>query len=417
VPARYVTADLPGVGGRLKVRPEDFLVEEIPAYNPCGEGEHLYLMVQKTGLSTLQMVGVVARHFRVKPWVVGFSGLKDKHAITRQVVSVPLGRKAPEDFPSLQHPKVTILWAERHTNKLRRGHHLGNRFSIRVRDTSATAVLRAKRIIDRLAERGIPNRYAEQRFGHALNNHLIGRSMILGQWQGAADELLSPAGDTRPEHARAHELYKAGAFAEAMALMPGGAETEASVLAGLAKGLSPEAAFSRLGETERTFFLSSFQSAVFNALLDRRVVDGTWDRLLPGDLACKHENDAVFAVGNAPASDADLAARLAAKEISPTGPMWGPQMKRAGGEADALEVGALRAFGVSIEVLEAFSKRGVAGGLAGARRALRVAVGFPEVEGGADEFGHYIRCAFELPAGSFATVVMREVMKPEQAAG
>ena len=147
--AAYLTADVPGIGGVIKQRPEDFLVEEIPLYEPCGEGEHIYLMVEKRHMPTFEAMGVVANHFGVRHEAVGYAGLKDKHAVTRQVLSVHAPGKRPEDFPMIQHDRMAVLWADLHTNKLRQGHLKGNRFSIKVRSTDMSKALHAKRVLDR----------------------------------------------------------------------------------------------------------------------------------------------------------------------------------------------------------------------------------------------------------------------------
>src|SRR3954469_15654714 len=118
-PALYLTADLPPLGGWIKERPEDFLVDEQPAYQPCGEGEHLYLFVEKRGLSTLRAARILAQHFVVHERAVGHAGLKDKRAVTRQVFSVHIPGKRLENFPELRHERMGVLWADYHTNKLR----------------------------------------------------------------------------------------------------------------------------------------------------------------------------------------------------------------------------------------------------------------------------------------------------------
>ena len=97
-PALYITADVPGTGGAIKQRPEDFLVDETAAYQPSGEGDHLYLFVEKRNLSTLEAARVLAGHFGVPPDSVGFAGMKDRVAITRQLFSVYAPGKKPEDF-------------------------------------------------------------------------------------------------------------------------------------------------------------------------------------------------------------------------------------------------------------------------------------------------------------------------------
>src|SRR5262245_42257325 len=88
-PPPLLTADLPGIGGRIKTQPEDFAVEEVPAYAPCGQGEFLYLWVEKRGLGAEFFVRQVARRLDVPADEVGTAGLKDRHAVTRQMVSVP----------------------------------------------------------------------------------------------------------------------------------------------------------------------------------------------------------------------------------------------------------------------------------------------------------------------------------------
>ena len=94
-PSRYQTHDVAGIGGVIKQRPEDFLVEELPLYQPSGAGEHIYLFVQKRGMSTLELVNLLATHFGVTKREIGYAGLKDKQAITRQVFSIHAPGKRP----------------------------------------------------------------------------------------------------------------------------------------------------------------------------------------------------------------------------------------------------------------------------------------------------------------------------------
>ncbi|MCE7974949.1 MAG: tRNA pseudouridine(13) synthase TruD [Leptolyngbya sp. PLA1] len=415
-PRAYLTAGIPPLGGVIKQRPEDFLVDELPAYQPCGEGEHIYMLVQKRGLSSLEMIGVIARHFGVARNAVGYAGLKDKHAITRQVVSVHVPGKRTEDFPAFEHEQIEVLWVDRHTNKLRPGHLRGNRFSIKVRNVAPTAVLVARKVLASLKQTGVPNRFGEQRFGLLENNHLVGRAIVKGDWEGAAAELLGPSPRFPGVNQEARALFAAGKYREAAPHFPPGAKSELVVLKGLADGKDARRAFLRLDETVLRYYLSAFQSAVFNAVLDGRVLDGELGGLHVGDLAFKHANGAVFDVTEGVMADTDTDRRLSAFEISPSGPMWGAQMPRGGGRTDHAEVTALANLGLTPEDLVAFGAR-APGKLEGKRRPLRVPLIDPEVEGGLDEHGPYVRCAFELPRGSFATVVLREIMKPAQEVG
>ncbi|MBS0190457.1 MAG: tRNA pseudouridine(13) synthase TruD [Phycisphaerales bacterium] len=409
-PRSFITADLPGIGGVIKARPEDFLVDEIPAYSPGGTGEHLYLFVEKRNLSTLEAVRVLADHFGVESEAIGFAGMKDRVAITRQLFSVHIPKKKPEDFPSLDHERLKIEWADLHTNKLRTGHLTGNRFSIRIRGVSFARVREASAILNRLTERGVPNRFGPQRFGRAGNNHLIGRALFRNDFEGAIEEMLAPQARTTEAHEQAKEFYRKGDFGSALGCLPRSSHPERHVLRSLAKGERPSRAVKTLDRSALKFFLSAFQSAVFNLVLEERLRAGSFDRLLEGDVAMKHENRACFDVDAAVAGDAATAERLRSFEISPSGPMWSAGMRRAGGEPGQIELRCLEKLGVSEADLSAFDSR--AGRMIeGARRPLRVPVAYPEIDAGADEHGEYVRVAFDLPRGAFATVVLEEIMK------
>lgn len=442
VPARYVTEDLPPIGGVLKQRHEDFLVEEIPAYEPCGQGEHLYLFIEKRNLSTLHLVRLIARHFGVRSDAVGYAGLKDKHAVTRQLVSVHLPGKDAEDFGPFTHKNAAVLWIDRHTNKLRSGHLRGNRFSIRIRDVPPTAVLTARKALDVLARRGVPNRFAEQRFGQWGINHLIGRALIIADHEAVVRLLLSPiddpptgfdptsphddgstesddtpASDTPSQPVRSGAAsrihFAAGNLAQALETLPNSARTERRVLRTLIDTGSTQRAAAAIDRQERSYFITAFQSAIFNAVLDQRLLDNTFATLLSGDVAYKHDTGAAFDITEDILADPQTNQRLSAIEISPSGPMWGAVMKRAAGQPGQIEETALRASGLDPDILAARAPA-CSPWLDGARRPLRIPIKDPDVEGGIDEHGAYVRCAFELPRGAFATAVLREIMKPER---
>lgn len=420
-PTQYLTADVPPIGGKLRTHLEDFIVEEVPLYQPSGEGEHVYLFLQKVNLSTTQLVQIVAKHFRVRPMAVGYAGLKDKRAVTRQVISVHVPGKKLDQFPALQHERVQVLWADMHSNKLRRGHLKANRFAIKVRDIELSSVLRAKKVLDTLERSGVPNRAGQQRFGFFANNHIVARHMILGDFKGALDELLAPKppeayppGHVDPMQLEAREHYVRGEYFKAFNLMPPGATTECECLRALNKGATPEQAINAINPTQKSFFISGFQSSVFNAVLDRRMSEGSFAKVLEGDLAFKHANGAVFAVTPEVAADPETTRRLEVMEISPSGPNWGVSMIKPTGHPAQIELDALHAAGVTEDDLKAFAAR-TGEEVNGDRRALRVPLMYTGVEAGADEHGLFLRCVFELPPGAFATTVMQEVMKTEVA--
>src|SRR5438067_963407 len=136
-PPPLLTSDLPGIGGRIKTIPEDFEVEEIPAYEPCGSGDSLYLWVEKCGLGADYFSRQVARRLEIAPGDVGMAGLKDRHAVTRQWISVPAAAEGRLD--RLDGDGIRVLRVSRHGNKLKAGHLHGNRFRILIRDVDPAA--------------------------------------------------------------------------------------------------------------------------------------------------------------------------------------------------------------------------------------------------------------------------------------
>lgn len=412
----YVTPDLPGIGGKLKQHLEDFAVEEIPLYDPVDEGEHVYLFVEKRNLSTSQLVHAIAKHFDVPKRAVGFAGMKDKNAVTRQVLSVHTPGKTYRDFPDLINDQVVVLSARMHTNKLRLGHLRGNRFSIKVRGVDLTSVVRARRVLGELERRGVANYFGEQRFGVRLNNHLLGLAALKSDWTAALDHLLGPDPVFPDRNAAAREHYRLGEIGNALDAFPPACRHERIALRTLEQGGNAKRAVLMVDIEQRRFWFSALQSAIFNRVLAARVEAGTWDRLLEGDVAAKRENNALFAVTPDVAASPETAQRLASKEISPSGPLWGSRMMRASGAVDAAELAELAAFGVKVEDLAA-AVTFLGDSMVGARRPLRIALDAVEVEGGIDQHGHYVRLDFTLPPGAFATVVLREVMKVPVATG
>ena len=419
-PLAYLTPDLPGTGGVLKQTPEDFLVEEQPLYEPTGEGEHLYLYVEKKSATTHDLIRRVAKAFRVKRGSVGHAGLKDKHAVTRQHLSVWLpGTTKAEDAEALErlksYPHAQILWADRHGNKLRPGHHGGNRFVITVRDVSPTAVIRARPVLQRLAESGFPNYYGEQRFGYRHNAHLLGRHLLRNEPEAFLDALL---GDPRPDehesayHARA--AWTCGDLHTALQHMPKSLRAERQALDALRQRKRPAHAITTVDQTQRNLLVSAAQSHVFNVVVDTRVRAGTLDRLQDGDLAWKHENRSVFAVDAATAAaenapDGRAATPTAAEAVSPSGPQWGPGMTEPAGAILDAERDALVGFGLTPNDFAPRRDLRTDGG----RRPLREFPRDPDLSGGIDDRGPYLKVSFTVPRGCFATMVMREIMKPD----
>nr|MBX2850343.1 tRNA pseudouridine(13) synthase TruD [Phycisphaeraceae bacterium] len=351
----YLTPDLPGVGGVLKQRNEDFLVEEQPLYEPCGEGEHVYLFIEKNGLTTTEAVHRIARGFHMHRRNIGYAGLKDKHAVTRQHVSLWLpGVEEERIVEGVQRingvqEKVKILWHEKHTNKLKRGHHGGNRFVIRLRDVEPTHVVRAKQVLDIMAKRGVPNYIGDQRFGYRQNSHRTGKALLLGDSQAVVQEMLEADAPSESEYVRqGREHVRAGEYEEALEVWPKTLRYDRQLLDALRQGKSPKDAVIAIDGNQRAFLVSAWQSAVFNEVLNQRVADGTFDKLLPGDLAWKHDSRATFEVDESTYQEDNApGGRVEQGLLSPSGPLWGTEMPRAEGEPGRIELEALANSGVT----------------------------------------------------------------------
>ncbi len=212
-------------------RIETFVVEEIPSYQPVGAGEHTYLWIEKRGLTTGEAARRVARAAGVNDREVGFAGQKDRHATTRQFLSVP--GLAPEAALALGDPDWRVLRAERHGNKLRLGHNKGNRFEVVLEQVEPAEAERLTARLLELGRLGVPNRFGDQRFGAAGDNVATALALLRGE-----------------RRERDHR--------------------------------------------KRQFMLSALQSAVFNHALDLRAASGGLLKLREGDVLQKRDSGGLF---------------------------------------------------------------------------------------------------------------------------
>lgn len=287
-PLPFITADLPGIGGEIKAEPAHFVVEEIPLYEPVGEGEHVYVRLTREGWTTRALQQQLISLFGLREVDVGCAGLKDKHArvtqtfslLVRDVDEATVSRRIQEDLA------VEVVWVRRHRNKLRRGHLLGNRFYIVVLHPEPEAIARAEAIAQALLEHGLPNFYGTQRFGIEGDNAQRGREMLLSG-RGPRERWL------------------------------------------------------------KRFLLSAYQAALFNAWLTERIRRGWFERLLTGDIAKKTDTGGLFEVMDA---EVELP-RFQRREITYTGPIYGARMRWASGEPGELEQRVLEAAEVKTEML------------------------------------------------------------------
>lgn len=322
----------PPLRARLRSQPDDFFVEEVLGYEPDGTGEHVFLQVEKRGANTDWVAREVAKFAGIAPMNVGYAGMKDRHAFTRQVFTVQLPGKADPDWSAFPHADVTLTSLGRHSRKIKRGALRGNRFVLVLREVEGDREAAEARLAD-IAARGVPNYFGEQRFGLGGNNVEQARGMFKGR---------------------------------------------------------------RVDRDKRSILLSAARSHIFNGVLAERVAAGTWDAGMDGEIWGLDGSRSWF---GPEAFNDTLAERLARFDIHPTGPLWGSGDTPAGGDVAALENAV------------AARDPDLATGLAGARmdqerRALRLKpsdFAWRWLEDGALEVG------FGLPAGAYATTVIREV--------
>ncbi|BBD80623.1 tRNA pseudouridine(13) synthase TruD [Aerosticca soli] len=322
----------PPLKARLRATDEDFQVEEILGYAADGRGEHVLLWVEKRDLTTEQLARALAAFAGVPPLAVGYAGLKDRHALTRQTFSVQLAGREEPDWAGFPDPRARILAATRHGRKLKRGALRGNRFVLTLREVAGDRGAAEARLRT-IAARGVPNYFGEQRFGRGGGNVEQARAMFAGR---------------------------------------------------------------RVDRDKRAFLLSAARSHLFNEVLGARVAREAWDRPLEGEIWSLAGSRSWF--GPVP-FDEVLAGRLAQGDIHPSGPLWGRGDTPAQGEAGALERAVVAAY------------EDLARGLAEARmdqerRPLRQLPKDLRWRWLADDA---LELAFELPAGAYATVVVREL--------
>lgn len=209
----------PALRAAIRTRAEDFEVEELDAFAPSGEGEHLLLTVEKRGMNTAFAARRIAEWAGVGESAIGHAGLKDRHAVTRQRFSVHLPRRVAPDVAGLQSDELRVLAQAWHSRKLPRGALAGNRFVLVLRDVEGSRDAIDERL-RAVARRGVPNYFGEQRFGHGGGNVERALRMFAGQ---------------------------------------------------------------RVRREERSLLLSAARSQLFNRVLAARVADGSWDTALVGE--------------------------------------------------------------------------------------------------------------------------------------
>lgn len=397
----FFLSDFEGVGGVIKQRVEDFYVEEIPLYPPDGQGDHCLIEFQKIGMTTFDAITRICNALGANRREAGHAGMKDAQAVTRQTIS--LFKVDPAKVKELQLDRIQIISAEKHRGKLRLGHLKGNRFVIKIREVEPTKVVTLRPALEILQQRGMPNYFGEQRFGKRNNNDLLGAAFVRGDDKLLLKMLLGdpdPRIDPAPVF-EARQFFMGGDFQRALNAWPHWAYTEQRVLARLLRGGDPTTAALSIEIPVRRIWVNALQSRIFNDVLGQRIKG--IDQLMDGDIAIKHDNGAQFPVDNAKLEQP----RADAFEISATGPLVGRRVGMPRGEPFKMERGLYEKYQIHPNDF----RSNLRDRSHGDRRALRVRPLDINIESGSDDHGPYILTAFTLPSGSYATILLRELMR------
>lgn len=321
----------PAITGTLKGQNSDFCVDEIMTIIPSGEGEHLWVKIEKNGSNTDWVAQQLAKVAGIKPMAVSYAGMKDRHAVTTQWFSLHLPGLENPDFSNLNDPEFKILRQSRHDRKLKRGALTGNHFKIRITELDGDVEVLEQRLIT-IKQQGVPNYFGEQRFGRDMGN------------LQKAEKLFN------------RELKK-------------------------------------LKKQQRGLYLSAARSWIFNQLLSTRIKQQSWMNPIEGEVYMLNGKSACFIEDD----KLENRLRLDNNEINLTGCLWGEGESMVTGEVAALEKSIAENFQVFSEGLEAARMKQE-------RRALRLIPG--KLLWNISE--NILEMEFELPAGAFATMVLRE---------
>ncbi len=410
----YATGS-PGCGGRLRRKSEDFIVEEIGEDWNYEGGRYLVLEVEKVDWDTHHLVRDLSRQLKISQKRFGWAGTKDKNAVTRQRMSIASLDEKELDRITLPGVKIKVLGKSNRSVSL--GDLRGNRFIVRITEIDLDEEEAARRLDGVTKEieafGGLPNYFGVQRFGEVRPvTHLVGEALVRGDPEKAVLTYLALPFPGEPETTRAvrSRLLEDRDFASALKEYPFRLRYERAMMSRLMEeGVDWAHSFDVLAPNLKRLFVHAYQSLIFNRILSKRMISGLpLDRAVEGDVVC-------FSKGGLPDVDkiqkVDATNREAVNRLAERGrafvtlPLFGYRSEFAEGAPGEIERSVLDEEGVTFSDFRVEANPDL--GSPGHRRPALLKLD-PVVE--MEEEGSAL-IKFDLPAGSYATVVLREYMK------
>ena len=410
----YVTSQK-GIGGTIRNQYEDFYVEEIPEVIPEGEGPNVYVWIEKLGRTTLDVVLDIARDLHISRKRMGFAGMKDKKAITRQWICIANmdSEEQLKQVENLDIYKTDFLKIVRGRKKLRMGQLKGNKFKILVKDLDdiEESADIANEVLSQLEITGVPNYFGWQRFGKPRTiTHLVGKALVENDIKKAVDTYIgNPQDDESEENQLARHAYDDGNLEESLELMGKGMRYEKMMIKELIRGSKKGEltdkyymnALHALPKPLQRMFVHAYQSYLFNEAVSNRVSMGI-DKYIEGDIVIDSEEQIVR--DKSPDEFQELITNF---EADPTCPLYGTKVPFAEGEVGQMEKDILTKYNIKKEDFEVPKMPRL--GSHGLRRAMR----FQVWDAQATPTDEGVLCEFSINKGSYATAVLREIMKKD----
>lgn len=403
-----------GIGGEIRKKYEDFYVEEIPETEPTGSGPNTWIFIEKIGRNTLDVVLDIAREYKLSRKRMGFAGMKDKAARTRQWICV--SNIEPENLQGLEEKlyNVKVLKITKNQKKLRIGQLIGNKFKILIRNTHDPAkdAITAHEILSDLTQTGVPNYYGYQRFGKKRpNTHVVGRFLIQNDVKGAVDSYIGNPYPEEQNHIKsARKLYDEGKYLEAYESMPAGMRYEKMMLRELMREFKKNQelddnsyirALRSLPKPLSRMFVHAYQSYLFNRVVSERTKLGV-DKYVEGDIIIDNEEHLIHEF-----DPESIQERINDFQAHATAPLYGTKVPLAGGKVGEIEHQILEEENLKLEDFTVPKMPKL--GSHGLRRAMR----FKVWDATAEQRDEGVLLKFSIPKGCYATAVLREVMKKD----